>query len=209
MGGTSIGGICGVVGGPHSSDQISYCSYTGSISGDSYAGGIYGVSNDIYDRKWNVISCRSDANINISGDGYAGGIYGYTVCVSVIACYSTGSIVCEDNNANYVGGIGGYTKSSSNCDLCYSTITSSCANFSGLSGSLHYRYLNASDCASVAQDMNATLTNCDTSCRDIATFLKECYSQYASYYNFNNTWTWSGNVAGESKSVNCPKLSWE
>lgn len=205
-GGTDIGGICGAVWG-HPSDQISYCSYRGSISGDGYAGGIYGADNNIYNSDgWSVISCRSDANISISGN-YAGGIYGSTKRISVIASYSSGTIVCEDSNAKYIGGIGGYTDSDyDGCNLCYSTVTSSCAYFGGISGK---SYLHAQDCASVSQDMNATLTNCDTSCRDIATFLKECYSQYASYYDFGSIWNWTGSVNGVPATVPCPKLSWE
>lgn len=35
------------------------------------------------------------------------------------------------------------------------------------------------------------------------------YSEYAKYYNFNSSWTWSGTINGKSVSVSCPKLAWE
>ena len=44
---------------------------------------------------------------------------------------------------------------------------------------------------------------------NITATLRDCYSSYANYYNFNNTWTWTGTVKGAQKSVNCPKLNWE
>ena len=46
-------------------------------------------------------------------------------------------------------------------------------------------------------------------CSDITTYFKELYSDYASYWNFNNQWTWSGTVNGQNKQVKCPRLAWE
>jgi hypothetical protein len=44
---------------------------------------------------------------------------------------------------------------------------------------------------------------------DIALQMEEDYSDYADYWNFANTWTWSGTVDGKRKSVRCPRLAWE
>lgn len=44
---------------------------------------------------------------------------------------------------------------------------------------------------------------------DIAQKMKEAYSDYAQYWNFDNTWTWTGIVDGKQKSVICPRLAWE
>ena len=37
----------------------------------------------------------------------------------------------------------------------------------------------------------------------------EFYSEYAKYWNYNNTWTWNGWVDGKEVSISCPKLAWE
>ena len=29
------------------------------------------------------------------------------------------------------------------------------------------------------------------------------------YWDFNNTWTWSGKVNGKTTNVSCPRLAWE
>lgn len=44
---------------------------------------------------------------------------------------------------------------------------------------------------------------------DIARDMKEMYSEYASYWDYSNTWTWTGEVNGVTKSVKCPKLKWK
>jgi hypothetical protein len=44
---------------------------------------------------------------------------------------------------------------------------------------------------------------------DIALHMEEAYSDYADYWNFDNTWTWSGKISGKQRSVRCPRLAWE
>lgn len=207
-GGSFIGGICG--GGSHSYDYITNCSYKGTLSGDSKVAGIYGGdtprsygSGDI-----TLSGCKADVVLKVS-DNYSGGIYGYARgYIRVYGSYATGSLSCDNSNAKYLGGIGGFTDfdDSEQQVLCYSTITSSHANYGGLCGNSDLR---AKDCATIYADKNSRLTNCNTSCNDITDFLRSCYSEYSSYFNFNNTWTWTGTVKGAQKSVNCPKLNWE
>jgi hypothetical protein len=44
---------------------------------------------------------------------------------------------------------------------------------------------------------------------NIAQKLEDAYSDYAEYWDFYNTWTWTGVVSGKNKSVVCPRLHWE
>ena len=90
--------------------------------------------------------------------------------------------------------------------LSYSTMTSNSGSFYGLG-----KDITAIDCATTSQtsSTNAYSKNVKTDCKDITTFLKECYSEYATYWNFNSNWTWEGKIGGAQVKVNCPKLSWE
>lgn len=206
FGSNYVGGICG--GGQHSLyDTISNCSFNGKISGQSKVAGIYGGyikgHGNIY-----IIGCKVNSIISVS-DNYAGGVYAYgDGGIRVRGCYVTGSLTCDNYNAKYLGGIGGFTDFdySDQQELCYSTMISNHSNFGGLSG---YSDLSAKDCASVCKDRNVRLNNCNTSCTNITDFLRTCFSDYADYYNFNNTWTWSGDVNGILHNISCPKLFWE
>lgn len=202
-----IGGICG--GGRHYNDYITNCSYKGILSGDSKVAGIYGGYTNISGSGNITISgCKADAVLKVA-DNYSGGIYGYASGgIRVYGSYATGSLSCDNSNAKYLGGIGGFIDFdySDQQVLCYSTITSNHANYGGLCGNSDLR---AKDCASIYADKNNRLTNCNTSCNDITDFLRSCYSEYSSYFNFNNSWIWTGTVKGAQKSINCPKLNWE
>lgn len=208
LGGKFVGGICGS-GEPSSEGiQISNSSFSGLIDGEECVGGILGGYRVIYGGYILIISgCKADAIITIS-DNYGGGIYGYGESgIRILGCYSTGSILCDNSDA-ILGGIGGFTdfSYSTQQELCYSTMISSHNNFGGLCGKSELR---AKDCASVISDENWRLTNCNTSCTDITEFLNSCYSDYANYYNFNKSWTWSGSVGGTTINVKCPRLTWE
>ncbi|MCQ2118856.1 MAG: carboxypeptidase regulatory-like domain-containing protein [Bacteroidales bacterium] len=206
-GGAYIGGICG--GGQNYYDYITNCSYRGTLSGDSKVAGIYGGYTDtIGSGNITITGCKADVVLKVT-DNYSGGIYGYAQGgIRVYGSYATGSLSCDNSNAKYIGGIGGFTDFdySEQQVLCYSTITSNHVNYGGLSGDSDLR---AKDCATIYADKNSRLTNCNTSCSDITDFLRSCYSDYASYFSFNNTWTWTGSVKGVQKNINCPKLHWE
>lgn len=69
---------------------------------------------------------------------------------------------------------------------------------------------NNADCATVYSHHGSYIgTNVKYNCTDITIFLKECYSEYADYWNYNNTWTWKGTIDGKEVSVSCPRLAWE
>ena len=76
--------------------------------------------------------------------------------------------------------------------MSYSTITSSQLSFKGIGTSREEE-----NCAYI------------TDYTDISTYFKELYSEYASHWNFNNQWTWSGTINGQTKQVKCPRLAWE
>lgn len=209
LGGKFVGGICGS-GEPSSEGiQISNSSFSGLIDGEECVGGILGGYREsilVYGGYVLTISgCKVNSTINIA-ENFAGGIYGYGESgVRVLGCYTTGSILCNNSDA-ILGGIGGFSNSTQQ-ELCYSTMISSHNNFGGLCGKSELR--RAKDCASVVSDENSRLINCNTSCTDITEFLHSCYSDYADYYNFNRSWTWSGSVGGKTITVKCPKLAWE
>lgn len=181
-----VGGIAG-----ESSGIISNCYYDGRIEGRSIVGGIAGKSNR------NIIASKSNVSITVSDDK-VGGIAGDTNGWDVVACYADGYIASESNSAQYIGGISGYGR----CYHCYSTVTSSHQNFDGISG--YY----GKECATTASS-KASASNNALNCTNITTAMKQFYSEYAEYFNFNRTWTWTGEVNGKTRNVSCPKLYWE
>lgn len=181
--GNNVGGIIGwAVDG-----EAFNCGYSGTISGNDRVGGIVGFAGN--DTK--IIACKADATIN--GNRYVAGIFGGADFSYAIACYSTGSI----SGSSIIAGIMGNYRGSS-CYHCYSTMTSTSSGYSSITSG----YME--DCATT----NSSGAN-KTECTDITTYMKECYSKYASYWNFNNTWIWKGEVNGVEKSVSCPRLAWE
>ena len=92
-------------------------------------------------------------------------------------------------------------------ELCYSTMTSNYVDYGGFKG--NNSSASVKDCATVAPQSKGTMTNCQLSCTNIAEFLQNCYSEYADYFDFTNTWTWTGTINGKTENVPCPKLYWE
>ena len=93
--------------------------------------------------------------------------------------------------------------------MCYSTVMSSLSVFDGIAG---VGYSSGQEKSSYSASVMKTrfADNNQGYCKDITTFLKECYnSDYDSYWNYNNTWTWTGTVNGSAVNVSCPRLSWE
>lgn len=183
-GNDNVGGIAG-----YGSD-CSMCSFTGKVTGRTYVGGIVGEG-------YKVTSCKSVADIFASV--IAGGIAGGKSCI-VKACYSDGTITPISSSGSYFGGIIGYAY----CATVYhsfSTVT--CCIFGHNNESKLY------DCCTVGELLSSNGSNNQSYCTDITTFMKECYSEYASYWNYNNTWTWKGTINGKEVSVSCPRLAWE
>lgn len=213
---SAISNIGGILGGNRSychdsnnvedSHYIKNCEYSGKMIGESNIGGILGSTTYAF----NIYSCKADVLIEVE-NGWAGGILGsaykYRTC-SAIACYSIGTIKSTGyGSINCIGGIvgganlgvdyggkyqGESNNTAGNVELSYSTITSSLSEFSGIG------YCDKNVDSYYVSD-----------CSNITTSLKDCYSNHASYWNFNNQWTWSGTVNGQNKQVKCPRLAWE
>ena len=198
-GGSYIGGISGYT----YSDYIQQCSYQGKLQAVQYVGGICGYLG------YNSSVYTSKANAEIIVDSkYAGGITGYMTSTTIGACYSTGCIDASSSTASVIGGIVGDASSYSKIYSSYSTVRSTTSSFDGISPETY------SDCLTVKASCtpyvtNVYGTNIQGYCTDITTYMKECYSDYASYWNFDNTWTWRGIVNGQEVSVSCPRLAWE
>lgn len=191
-GNSEVGGICGSC--SKGKFYITNCSFKGAVSGKEEVAGILGGENYNYSITINIYGCKVEADI-LASVNYAGGIFGYIFLSDVIArgCYTSGTLNCDSYTA-YLGGIGGNPGqySSAKIELCYSAMQSSNSKFSDIC-------VNSStkDCTSIA------------TCDNITEYLHSRYSEYAKYYNFNNTWTWVGTIDGDSKSISCPRLSWE
>lgn len=192
LGSIEIGGITG-------SGSCAMCSFNGIIGGGSHIGGIAGYA-------LKIISCRANADISCTEKG-AGGIAGcLSNSSSIIASYSNGTISASSATAEDLGGIFGTRRDDygvTSVKHSYSTVISKNDNFDGFGD-----YCSLEDCCTITTT-DRTGTNTQSNCTDITTFMKECYSDYAEYWNYNNTWTWKGTINGEEVSVSCPKLAWE
>jgi hypothetical protein len=184
-GSDDVGGITGTVNGAMS---IENCYFHGKAMGENNVGGIAGYDYSYSDHQ--IRGCKVDADITAT-EYYAGGVIGRSVgYTQVIGCYTMGSIASE----RYCGGLIGYAATAR---LSYSTMKSSSSDFYGLG----YYSATLTNCATV-HDREHRGTNVKIDCKDITSFLRECYSEYATYWNFNNTWLYNG-------TVSCPKLAWE
>ena len=188
---SSVGGIVG------SAFSINKSSYKGTLTGSTYVGGIAGMISEVY-------ASKVEAVINTKND--AGGIVGYQSGWDnkIIGCYSSGTINRDGGSGNYIGRIVGWV-GSSQVQFNYTTMTSNyadCATFVAYNGTKE-------DCAAVTSRSEYSMTNCQLSCTNITEFLQNCYSEHADYFDFNNTWTWTGTINGKTENVSCPKLYWE
>ena len=194
----NVGGLYG--GNNSGTTVIARCQFVGSVSGEGDIGGIIGWLTS-----GTVQGCKADANLSIS-KGVGGGLVGsVSGDLKIYGCYSTGSISTQGE----AGGLLGKRTNQYYYEyayLSYSTMTSNSNSFYGLG-----KDLTAIDCATTSQtsSTNKYSKNVKTDCKDITTFLKECYSEYATYWNFNSNWTWEGTIGGAQVKVTCPKLSWE
>ena len=204
FGSSYVGGVIGFYRGTNSFySYISGCSFKGTVSGYEYVGGVIGVCDYMTD----VVSCKSVANIFVESK-VAGGICGRADEARIIACYADGKIIPASDN---IYGLSGIASTSKYRELhvyhSFSTVSCSSPDFDGISKGEGYPYVYDS-CISGFTSCT-TGTNIQSYCTDITTFMKECYSDYASYWNYNNTWTWKGTINGKDVSVSCPKLAWE
>ena len=143
------------------------------------------------------LACKADAKISVSsGSRYVGGIVGYRIMI-LAACYSTGEITgVTPTLRNYIGAISGDV-SGSKCVHCYSTLNLKMDGSAKTSETGTDSYTVASLLADFGTNIN------------LAEIMRATNSSYASYWNYDKTWRWTGTINGESVTAICPKLSWE
>lgn len=190
-----VGGIAGYLGGgTGSKGSISKCTYNGEITGlvpnSVYFGGIVGElsGSDISECKTNVI-------ITASNGAGIGGIVGNASYGNICACYSQGEVhgSVNEGRSNWYG-VAGITGDGGTIQHCYTLMDL---------GVVHYGSTPSGSFA--IKD----LVNQFSSPINIAEIMRTASSQYASYWNYNRTWTWTGIVNGQSVTAICPKLAWE
>lgn len=188
---------------------IKRCSFVGSLEAENYVAGVIGEDcgdSDLY-------GCKAEVEISVS-QAYAAGLMncGSVFTQKIVGSYAVGEIACDSSSAEPVGGL--LTSSSAvnaTVDSCYSMVICNSENFNGIWGH-YYDETNASwiaNCASIMEERHSDTYNCTSDGDNFSEFLQGCYSDYADYWNFNKTWTWTGKVNGQSRSVICPRLAWE
>lgn len=208
-GGSNVGGIVGRSDFMKGNDiLIEQCAFKGIVSGEENVGGVMGRCKDS-----KIIASKADVELTAS-KGYGGGIVGYVHTTyqldGIVACYATGTLKGNSSETTFGGLLGGAIGSGYYCTLMsYSTVTSQITNFDGIAGE---RSAVSGEKSSYTASVAPTRFK-DTNqggCKDITSFLRECYqSAYDKYWNYKNTWTWSGVISGEPVKVSCPRLSWE
>lgn len=194
-GSTCVGGCYGLL---DAMIMIYDHSYQGNIRGEKIIGGICGRVNDHV----RIISCKSNVNIDASSftgkdiGGILGSVTYYSHGFYIHACYSTGKISSLDGEA---GGLVAYktyldNRQDFSIKHCYTTINDNINYSEENSNTSRYKI---EECTSVYETNNVSQT------------MFEFYSEYAKYWNYNNTWTWNGWVDGKEVSISCPKLAWE
>lgn len=188
---------------------IKRCSFVGSLEAENYVAGVIGEDSGDSD----LYGCKAEVEISVS-QAYAAGLMncGTVFTQKIVGSYAVGEIACDSSSAEPVGGL--LTSSSAvnaTVDSCYSMVICNSENFNGIWGH-YYDETNASwiaNCASIMEERHSDTYNCTSDGDNFSEFLQGCYSDYADYWNFNKTWTWTGKVNGQSRSVICPRLAWE
>ena len=114
--GDYVGGIVG-----QNNGNVINCAFSGSVSGNSYVGGVVGVVGVVGDSSGSVKNCYNTGAVSSldSGSGNSvGGVVGYNdIGGSVTNCYNTGSV----NGSIEAGGVVGSNSLSATVTNCYNT----------------------------------------------------------------------------------------
>ena len=180
-GSNTVGGVVGLIQGK----RVEQLSFEGTIialstNGESF-GGLVGYLN--YAK---ITSSKANAIIE-DHPRSAGGLVGFASGADIIACYSKGQIV-GNNNGNGIVGKVGVTSSIKYCYTLYnSTIPSYWKSFS-----IYDLVSQFNSPINIAEIMRAN-----------------CLTEASEYWDFNRTWTWKGTANGKTVTAICPKLKWE
>ena len=213
----NVGGVIGQLSEiDKSQSNIYYCSYKGTLTGEECVGGIIG-----YSYLGCVNASKADVDLTVT-TGYGGGIIGAfntcinTSCYVVATCYSTGNMKSSSSATSYgglLGGLDSYYNDPAKVIMSYSTIVSSISQYDGIAGMGNYsKSWDDKEKSKYCASTSPTRFSDDTqgSCKDITNYLKGYYlSEYDTFWNYKNPWTWSGAIGGNQVKVSCPKLSWE
>ena len=187
----NVGGIAGL-----SSSSIVKCAYVGDIYVETQGGGIVGYMKRENLSKANVEQCKAEINITGAKETI-GGIIGFaygTDSSHIIASYSSGTI-SGHSDATHIGGLVGWEYPSYSCGCYYSyTVVTSELNSFSVYGCATREY---------------TVTPFDN-CTNITKYFQELYnSTIDKYWDYSNTWTWTGTANGKNVNISCPRLKWE
>ena len=204
--------------------SIANCSYDGTIYGVNNIGGIIGSGYE-HDypgiSKLYLTSVRSITSISAT-EGYTGGLIGScrNLDVYILSSYSDVDFI---KSSKFCGGLIGHVFCrNSEFHSSYSVVQFNENVDKGVSGGflgylddgkliMTHSYTNytSSGGSSPHGDLRVKDSYQNCSNNEIITYMQNSYSEYLSNWNFNNTYTWNGTIDGVSKSVVCPRLSWE
>lgn len=205
--GYNVGGCIGI---SESSNEgnvyVERCKVNCNLFGDLYVGGIVGHTNH-YGK---IYITQSEYNGKIEGLKYVGGIVGRNDDGLNITASKSDVVMFSEY---YAGGIVGFDNYVTKVTACYSTGTIESGKYKNDIGNEETFYSTGGFIIyfsySTITDVNTIATYNVSKYDNISTKMKNEYSEYAEYWDFNNNWTWKGVVDGVSKSVVCPRLSWE
>ena len=113
--GTAVGHVGGVVGSLNQNDNVSGCSFSGSITANANSHNCFGGIAGYMTNNDKIQNCANHGSITYSKNNcYAGGIEGYINSTSayILNCLSTGAVTYDgEGTATYGGAIVGYMKS--------------------------------------------------------------------------------------------------
>ncbi len=195
-----------------SNGAITSCSSSGTVTGNSYTGGLIGISSSDVSSSFSTCAVTglnrvggligdsggqihlSYATGSVTGNGFLGGLVGNSTSY-IFNSYATGDVMGE---WNYIGGLLGYGTSSSGVSYCYATGTTTNNGFysEGLvgynDGSLLNGYFDIGACTSSGFASRGVGITTDQ------------MSQESSFLNWNFTDNWA---IDEGNSY--PYLQWQ
>ena len=176
---------------------------TGSITGNSLAGGLVGENGGLPPNPSNISDSYSMGSV--TGMTYVGGLVGYIFNGTVSNCYSTSNVT---SNSSYVGGLVGYLEEDYQLESYFPGSATGDIKSEGVVGLSEGSIVSNSfwDTETSGQSASAGGTGKNTTeMQDIATFSGANWNIIAVALNETNT-TYIWNIVDD---VTYPFLSWE
>ena len=197
------GGFAGYVR-AYKDSKYTHLSYEGTITvepkGNSSTN--WGFGGIIGEGHWVTLeNCKANVNIYLKDKKrYVGGLLGYADLCNIIACYTLGAINIENITYSYDDEIKltpfiGIAQNGSN--KVYDS----------------YTLMDISideDCwAGINNFAIHNLSTKSGNTINLATIMRASKAENANLWNFNNTYSWTGQVNSKNVTVTCPKMIWE